>query len=204
MEKQVHSNELEKQKQDKFNKITAFLGKFIFGANFDTLKKVGLVDCYTSDPEIMEILQLAENQRFLFLLFKNKKLNLEEIKKVLTTLTTVPVDVVFAYELVNDYCMVVLDFPVEFISDYDHIVNGRYSKLSEQFKVVFPETRDAFNEKKQRLGKEYTIYYHIFQKSDWLKEFWCERLGLVELDEKLELWSKPEKEDLIFEVKNIV
>ena len=206
MEKQVHfENELERQKQDKFNKITTFLGKFIFGQNFDMLKKVGLIDCYTSDPQIMEILQLNENQRFLFILFKNKKLNLEEIKKVVTALSTVPVDVVFSYELVNDYSMVVLDFPVEFVPDYDHIVNGKYSKLSDQFKVVFPETREVFNEKKQRLGKEYTLYYHIFNKTEWLKNFWMERLGLVELDEKLELWSPPtQKEDLIFDVNNIL
>lgn len=206
MEKQVHSNtEIEKQKQDGFNRITTFLGKFIFGQNFDMLRKIGLIDCYTSDPEIMEILnKVNEDQRFLFLLFKNKKLNLEEIKKIITSLTTVPVDVVFSYELVNDYSMVVLDFPLEFIQDFDHIVQGRYSKLSDQFKVVFPETREVLNDKKQRLGKEYTLYYHIFQKTDWLKDFWCEKLGLMELDEKLELWSKPTNEDLVFDVTKIV
>lgn len=205
MEKQAHFNiEVEEIKQDKFNKITTFLGKFIFGSNFDMLKKIGLVDCYVSDPEIMSILKLNENQRFLFFLFNNKKLKLEEIKKVVNSLTTVPVDVVFSYELINDYSMVVVDFPVEFVPDYDNIVKGIYSKLSEQFKVIFPETREVLNEKGQRLGQEYTIYYHIFNKTEWLKNIWCERLGLFELDDKLELWSKPDDNDLIFNIKKII
>lgn len=203
MEKQEHSDEI-KLKQDNFNITTTFLGKFIFGNNFDMLKKVGLIDCFVSDPEIMEILKNCENQRFLFLLFKNKKLNLDEIKKIVKSLTTVPVDVVFTYELVNDYSMVVLDFPIEFVGDFDNIVAGRYSKLSEQFKIVFPQTRDVLNEKKQRLGMEYTLYYQIFNKTDWLKDFWCKRLGLIELDDKLELWEKPRDADLVFNVKNII
>ena len=205
MEKQEHSNTDDvRREQDKFNIITTFLGKFIFGNNFEMLKKVGLIDCYTSDPEIMEILKLHKNQRFLFLLFKNKKLKLEEIKQVVKTLTTVPVDVVFTYELINDYSMVVIDFPVEFVEDYDYIVQGRYSKLSEEFKMVFPTTVNVLNSKKQVLGKENTLYYHIFNKTDWLKDFWCKRLNMVELDDKLELWEKPQESDLIFNVKNII
>lgn len=197
MEKQVHSN------TDKFNKISTFLVKFIYGENFDMLKKSGFEDGYTSDPDISSMLTLGANQRMLFLLFRNKKLKLEDLKKISVSLANIPIDVVFSYELVNDYSMVVIDFPEKYIADYDHIVNGRYSKLSESFKNHFPITKDVYNAKKIRIGKEYTIYHHIFNKTNWLKNFWCERLNLVELDDKLELWHSPDKADLVFEVKNL-
>lgn len=202
MEKQVNSNTQEQQ--DKFNKTTVFLAKFIFGDNFDMMKKVGFIDSYTSDPEIMNILTLAENQRLLFLLFKNKKLTLKDMKQIVTDMATVPVQIVFSYELVNDYAMVVIDFPTDYISDFDDVVAGRYSKLSEGFKSRFPLTRDVFNTRKIRVGMEHTIYHHIFNKTQWLKDFWMKRLDLIELDDKMELWQQPDKTDLIFEVKNIL
>jgi hypothetical protein len=206
MEKQVHSNQQERinNLQDKFNNITTFLTKFIFQGNFDMLKKSGYIDAYTSDPEIMNILELTQRQRFLFLLFKNKKLNLEDLKKITTSLALVPVDVVFSYELVNDYSMIVLEFPDRFVEDFDHIIEGRFSKLSDSFKDRFDMTREVINTKGQVMGKEYTLYYHIFNKTQWLKDFWLDRLGLCELDPKLELWEKPSEKDKIFNIKTII
>jgi hypothetical protein len=203
MEKQVSSN-TEQQKQDLFNKTTVFLTKFIFGNNFDMLRKIGYVDSYTSDPAINNILTLGENQRLLFLLFKNNKLSVNEMKKVVADLAIVPSQIVFSYELVNDYCMIVIDFPEKYTLDYDYVTKGMYSKLSEGFKEKFPISRDVFNSKKIRVGKEWTLYYHIFNKTEWLKNFWMERLGLIELDDKLELWEKPGDSDLIFDVKKII
>lgn len=206
MQQQENSNTdlVQSKSQVKYNKITVFLAKFIFGGNFDMMKKVGFIDSYTSDPEIMNILTLASNQRLLFLLFKNKKLNLSEMKKVVTDLAIIPVQVVFSYELVNDYAIIVIDFPEKYTQDYDCIVQGKYSKLSDSFKDKFPTTVDVLNSKKQRLGMEHTLYYHIFNKTEWLKEFWMKRIGLIELDEKLELWQKPDNKDLIFDVNNII
>ncbi len=205
MEKQVLSNiKTEEYVQDKFNKISVFLTKFIFSHNFDTLKRTGYIDSYTKDPNIMDIVTLGERQRLLFLLFRNKKLCSENLKKIVLELAIVPVQVVFSYELVNDYCMIAIDFPEEYTPDYDHIVNGRYSKLSENFKKGFPVSRDVFNSNKERVGAEYTIYYHIFNKTDWLRNFWLERLDLMELDSKLELWTKPDEKELIFNIKNVL
>lgn len=191
------------EKLELFNKTTTFLTKFLFQENLDILKKVGFIDSYTSDPSIMEILTLGKDQRFLFILFKNKKLTLEDLKKVVNDLSKLPIQTVFAYELINDYAMVVIDFPEKYIKDYDNLVEGKYSKLSFDFKDTFPMTIDVFNENKQRIGKEYTIYYHIFNKTDWLKNFWMERFALMELDDKLELWEKPNSKDLNFNIKNI-
>lgn len=203
MEKQVSSN-TESVTQDRYNKVTVFLTKFMFGDKFEMLRKLGFVDSYTQDPQIMNILTLGQNQRLLFLLFKNKKLGVSDIKRVILELASVPIQVVFSYELINDYLMIVIDFPESFTQDYDHIVKGKFSKLSQPFRDQFPVSVDVVNEKGYRVGREYTLYYHIFNKTEWLKNFWMERLGLCELDDKLELWHSPDEKDLVFNLKTLM
>jgi len=200
MEKQAHSSE---RIQDKYNITTLFLTKFIFGNNFEILKKIGLVDSYTQDPTIMDMIKLNNNQRLLFILLKNKKMSHEELKKIVVELAEVPVSSVFSYELVNEHVVIVLDFPEQFIDDYDNVLQGRYSKLSDNFKRAFPATIEVTEDKKV-IGKEYTIYYHIFNKTQWLKNQWMDKLGLMELSDNLELWSKPNEKDLIFNIQNII
>jgi len=200
MEKQAHS---EIRIQDKYNITTLFLTRFIFGNNFEVLKKIGLVDTYTQDPTIMDMIKLNENQRLLFILFKNKKMAHEEMKKIVLELAEVQVSAVFSYELVNEHCVVVLDFPEVFVEDYDNVLSGRYSKLSIDFKSKFPPIIEV-TENKKVIGKEYTIYYHIFNKTQWLKDKLMDRLGLMELSDNLELWSKPGEKDLIFNIQNIL
>jgi hypothetical protein len=199
MERQVISENKDKI----FNKTTVFLTKFIFGDHFDMMKKLGLIDSYVEDPEIMKIVTPGKDQRILFLLFKNKKLTLADLKKITLEMAISSVQVVFSYELINDYSMIVVDFPQEFIYDYDCIKEGKYSKLSGNFKSRFPMTVDVYNDKNIKIGKEYTLYHHIFNRTDWLKNFWLERLGLMELDEKLELWEQPLEKDLIFNINKI-
>lgn len=203
MQKQVLSKE-EEQIQDKFNKISIFITKFLFRDNLDSLKKAGFMDSFVQDPTIGDVITQEDHQRFLFLLFKNKKMSVSQLEKIVLEMAVVPVKSVISYELVNDYSMIVLEFPEEFISDYDNVVQGRYSKLSDKYKSGFPNTRDVFNSKKERLGAEYTIYHHVFNKTDWLKEFWMKKLNLAEIDDALELWTKPYEEDLIFNIKTIL
>ncbi len=196
MEKQVNSNE-------KFNKTSVFLTKFIFRENFDSLKKAGFVNSFVSDPNVQPMLAPTPTTRFLYLLFKNDKINMDGIRKIVETLVQVKSEIVFSYELVNDYLMVVLKWPQEYVKDFDLVTTGSYSKLSPNFKDGFPITKDVVNDKKKYIGKEYSIYHHIFNKTDWLKNFWKNKLGLVELAPDLELWDKPEEKDLFFNINTL-
>jgi hypothetical protein len=201
MEKQESSKE--KLYQEKFNKVTVFLAKFLFKENFDMLKKAGYVDSYINDPSL-ELKDAFEKQKLLFLLFKNKKLNLENLKQLVTDFTTIPLDFIMSYELVNDYSMIIVEYPKNFYQDYDNLIKGKYSKLSQEFKDGFPSVVDVFNSEKVRIGREYTMYYHVFNKTQWLKDIWLERLGFIELDDNLELWQKPDENDLFFNLKTII
>lgn len=204
MEKQELSNTVISEKKKEYNKTTVFLTKFIFGEHFETLKKLGYVDSYCYDSTITQVLTEGSNQRFLFLLFQNKKLTKEEVQSTLSMFFTQEAKILFSYELVNDFSMVVLDFPSEFVRDYDNFKAGKYSKLSNEFKKGFPVTQSVLNSRGQRIGSEYTIYHHIFNKTEWLKNFWMERLNLVEIDDNLELWHLPERKDLEFDRNSIM
>lgn len=202
-------NELEQKynrlNDTKFNITSIFLTKFLFGANFDSLKKAGFINSYIKDPMVQDMIDIVttEDSRELFLLFKNNKLSTKTLTSIVETFLIIPGKVILSYEYIGNYSMIVISYPERFKGDFDKIVEGKYSKLSEEFKKGFPETREVLNSEQKVLGLEYTLYYHIFNKTDWLKKFWLKRLDLVELNENLELWEKPRKEDLVFDNKNI-
>lgn len=180
--------------------------RFLFDTNFEAFKKCGFVDSFIEDPDKMEILSAnaSEDRNLLFLLFKNTKLATKDVEQIIQMLAVRKVKIVFSYELINDHFMVVVEFPKYFTKDFSLVVAGKYSKLSEEFKKEFPKTKDVYNNKKQRIGKEYTIYYHIFNKTEWLKNYWLKKLNLVELDDNVELWQQPDKKDLVFDIQNII
>jgi hypothetical protein len=127
-----------------------------------------------------------------------------QVQKIISTLPVIPSKILISYEIIEDYFVIVLDFPHGYGEDYDNILKGSYSKLSEGFKEKFPSTVEVRNEDGKRVGREWTLYYHIFNKTEWLYDFWCKRLNMAELDENLELWQKPEEKDLILNLKQLL
>lgn len=202
MEKQAYSN-IEGVYQTRFNIATVFLTKFIFSTNLIILRGLGYVDGFIKDPFVSEVEGLKDH-RYLFLLFKNKKMSAKQVEKIVKGLITVKSEVLLSYELIDDYFVIVLNFPNEYREDYDNILKGSYSKLSENFKDKFPLTVEVKNEDGKRIGKEWTLYYHVFNKTEWLYDFWCKKLNMAELDENLELWQKPDEKDLILNLKQII
>lgn len=202
MEKQVYSN-IEGVYQTRFNIATVFLTKFIFGENMELLKKLGYIDAYVKDQYVSNVEGIGDN-RFLFLLFKNKKMSANQVQKIISTLPIISCKILISYEIIDDYFVIVLDFPHGYSEDYDNILKGYYSRLSEGFKEKFPLSVEVRNENGKRVGKEWTLYYHVFNKTEWLYDFWCKKLNMAELDETLELWQKPEEKDLILNLKQII
>lgn len=204
MEKQENfnltGNKKTSKKEKKFTKTTLFLTRCIFSVNFEALRKTGFVDSYVEDPTH----PIEGSQDKIFLLFKNKNLTVEDLSNIINVLAVIPINIIHSYELVNDYSMIVIEFPKEFSSDYKMFLEGKYSKFSKEFKETFPETRDVFNERNQKIGEEYTIYYHIFNRTDWLKNYWLKRLNLVKLEPGVELWQQADDKDLVFDVNSIL
>lgn len=210
MEKQASSNQREKvtEFQGKYNNITIFLAKFLFQQNFSMLKKSGFINAFVSDPEIESLTENEESVigggRNLYLLFKSKKMSVENLAKIVESLSVEKVKLLHKYELINNYSMVVLQFPKDYKEDYDLVLSGSYSNLSDEFKSKFEMVQEVTNTSGKVLGKEYTLYHHIFNKTEWLQQFWKDRLGMFELEPTLELWEQPSDKDLKFNVKDII
>ena len=88
--------------------------------------------------------------------------------------------------------------PKRFRHDYHLFLAGKYSQLSADYKKCFAMEQFKVDEygrpvkENGRYVKEETSFFHIFGKTDHLKEIWAERLGLTDdhiLDE-IELYDK--------------
>lgn len=100
--------------------------------------------------------------------------------------------------------------PKRYRHDYQLFLQGKYSKTSADFKKCFVMEQfklDANGKpvlEKGRYVKEYTDFYHIFNRTDFIKSIWNERLGYSENDhilDSIEYYDiqKPEDETLIEE-----
>jgi len=88
--------------------------------------------------------------------------------------------------------------PEKFKKDYDLFLEGKYSKLSKEFKAMFPDTKNIYDENGNKEGREYTIYHHIFNKTEWLRDFMERKYGAENIEPDMELWDKPDIEKETF------
>lgn len=76
--------------------------------------------------------------------------------------------------------------PKRFRRDYELFLEGKYSKLSAEYKKCFQMEQfkcDAQGRPMKDNGryvKEYTDFYHIFNRTDHVKTVWMERLGYTD------------------------
>lgn len=103
--------------------------------------------------------------------------------------------------------VVVYKIPAKFGSDFFLFLNGAYSLTSPDFKACFKLTDYKMNTdgsfvKTSNGGyeTEKTSYYHIFNKTEYLRNQWKERLGQdIKMPKDMELYQKCniEKETLV-------
>lgn len=122
-----------------------------------------------------------------YLLFKPKELSLfewfVEEEKSRTNL------LVEEYDYPNGFVVLVYKFPAEYMENYRLFKEGKYSKFTEKYKKLFPMEKSGISSKNIPV-KEPSFYYHIFKKSDTMKAYWENKLGVI-LDEDSEYWSIP-------------
>lgn len=176
-------------KKDNVNISTLFLIPItgIPEKDYYNLEKKGLLNVYC----------FCENVEYefpvLFLLFDPNKFNkgtpliFNKLKKCENYLETLDSDAgtIMIFKIIPD-----------FIEDYHLILNGMYSKTSDKYKKLFPETRMITEEGK--IKKVYTLFYHVFNRT----EFWKNRLKVElgypkesNLFDEIDLYNIPRKED---------
>jgi hypothetical protein len=89
------------------------------------------------------------------------------------------------YDYEDGYVVVVYELSPKFKKDFELVRQSRYSKTSEEFQKLFPK---IIKIKKNGVNREeVSLQFRVFNKTEDLKQFWEDKLG-VEFDDEVELW----------------
>ena len=90
------------------------------------------------------------------------------------------------YDYEGGYVVVVYKLKTKFKKDFDLIKQGKYSKTSQEFKDLFPKTITIMKGLLRR--DEISLQYRVFYKTEDLKKYWEDKLG-VDFTDDMELWQ---------------
>jgi hypothetical protein len=104
------------------------------------------------------------------------------------------------YDYEGGYVVVVYKLNPKFKKDFELVKKGKYSKTSSDFQALFPKVikinKNGYNK------DEISLQYRVFNKTEDLKTYWEEKLG-VEFDENMELWDIYEEGNEILDIEKI-
>ena len=163
----------------------------------DALRSNGFINGYIKD-----LGQESHHQESIYLLFKPE--NLDKFREFLDSEYERTKSIIEDYDYDDGYVVVVYKLDKKFNSDFKLIKQGKYSKTSKDFQKTFPKiikiTRNGLHK------DEISLQYRIFNKSDDLKEFWEEKLG-IDFDSivgnDFEVWNGWEENNEILQLNKL-
>ena len=145
----------------------------------DALKENGFINGYVKDGS-----REVQYENCIYLLFKPEDLDM--FRDFLDDEYERTKDLIDDYDYEGGYVVVVYQLDPKHKNDFKLIKEGKYSKTSKQFQEIFPKIIKIL---KEGLHKdEISLQYRIFNKTEDLKLYWEEKIG-VELDEDMEIWQ---------------
>jgi hypothetical protein len=147
---------------------------------------MGLVQCYLKDENHETNLTHP-----LYLLFKPKDMG---IFNMFIENSYLEGDLKEDYDYPDGYVMLVYEFPKEFQKDYELILDGKYSKVSTEYKNLFP---------KEDEDGSLVVAYQVFTKGQLLIDKRMEDLNLDYWESDWELWEKIEIEKETFNYEKL-
>lgn len=157
------------------------------GINKDVLNKFGFVNAYIDDAKCE-----PKYKNSLFLLLEPETSS--EFHDFLQEQYEHP-NFLCDYDVGKNQVILVYRFPVEYTTEYNNFKKGLYSKFSKRYvSQFFPMTK---TEKKDGVTKKVSsVFSGIFNREEWLKKYWEEKLNVDILPD--EYWSIPEDKKEIF------
>jgi hypothetical protein len=161
--------------------------------NKDYLKNNNFINGYTEDAN-----KDVQYKDCVYLLFKPK--NFDYFKTFLENEYDRAKGIVEDYDYEDGYVVVVYKLNENFKKDFVLIKQGLYSKTSPEFQKLFPRIIKIV---KNGLNKdEISLQYRVFNKTEDLKQYWEEKLG-VQFDESMEVWSGFDEKNEILNIDKI-
>lgn len=182
--------------QDTKTSTTIFLLPAL-GLDADKLINAGFINAYYRDDG-----HDVNYENSLYLLFKAP--NADKIDDIIGYIdNSCKIEEVYDIE---EYTIIVIKFPNQWINEFNYFKEGKYSKFSNLYiNSFFPFKKAKEWDSKGKVTKEeYTLFYHIFNRTDWLKDWWTKRLGYKDMKEfeLEEWWNKPHDKEEVFRYKN--
>jgi hypothetical protein len=139
----------------------------------------GYINGYIKDEE-----RDVQYQNAVYALFRPKKMDL--FREFLDEEYARTNQIVDDYDYPNGFVVIVYNLDEKFKKDFLLVKEGLYSKTSKEFQAQFPKIVKLF---KNGLHKdEISLQYRVFNKTEDLKKYWEEKLG-VEFDDTMEVWD---------------
>ena len=159
--------------------ITSIFMVPTLGINKDEAKDNGFINGYCRDGN-----REIQYEGSIYLLFKPK--NLDKFRAFLDGEYERTKDVIDDYDYEDGFVVVVYELNKKFKKDFNLVREGLYSKTSSEFQAKFPKvvkiTRGGLNK------DEISLQYRVFNKTEDLKTYWEEKLG-IEFDDEWEVWD---------------
>jgi len=145
----------------------------------DRLKENGFINAYCKDGR-----KDVQYNNCIYILFKPT--NIEKFRTFLDDEYERTKSIIDDYDYEDGFVVVVYQLDKKFEKDYNLIRQGKYSKTSQEFPNLFPKIVKI---KKYGMHKdEISLQYRIFNKTQDLREYWENKIGIV-FDEDMEVWS---------------
>jgi hypothetical protein len=147
----------------------------------EQLKENGFINGYCLDKRRDD-----QYEGCVYLLFKPE--DLDKFRSFLDEEYERTKSVIDDYDYEDGYVVIVYKLDPEWRKDFANVKEGFYSRTSKEFQDLFPETIVVKRNKKQLPKKEKTLQHRVFTKSEELKEYWEEKIGITFSDD-MELWD---------------
>lgn len=159
----------------------------------DKLDDNGFVNGFIKDGE-----REVQYDNCIYLVFKPDNLN--KFRDFLDVEYERTKQILDDYDYPDGYVMIVYKLNSRLDSDIELIKQGKYSQTSEAFQKIFPKIVKV--KKNGLMRDEISLQYRIFNKTEDLKKFWEEKLG-VDFDDDMEVWSTFVEENETFTLTKI-
>jgi len=153
----------------------------------------GFINAYIKDKN-----NELDYEDCVFLLFKPE--SLERFKDFLEDEYERTKAIVEDYDYEGGFVVVVYRLDKKFEKDFNLVKQGKYSKTSEEFQSLFPKKLKIISISGKK--EETSLQYKVFNKSDDVKEFWEEKLG-VRFSPQQEIWEGFEEEKEILDINQL-
>lgn len=159
----------------------------------DALRANGFVNAYVRDDERDD-----HYDGCVYLLFKPE--NVDKFREFLDSEYERTKDIIEDYDYEGGFVVVVYKLNDEYTDDFKLVKNGKYSRTSKEFQLMFPKVVKLVKQGLRR--DEISLQYRIFNRTQDLIDFWEEKLG-IHFDDDQEVWDGFDEEKEILNIKTI-